>query len=75
MTNVASDSSAAMAGIEPGDVVVQVDQKPVKTPQQTAEELKRAAAEDNILLLLNRQGKSLFVGLSVGATGSSMPPR
>jgi len=75
VTNVASDSSAAMAGIEPGDVIVQVDQKPVKTPQQAAAELRQAAAKDNILLLLNRQGKSQFVGLSVGGSGSTMPPR
>jgi serine protease Do len=75
VTNVASDSSAATAGIEPGDVIVQVDQKPVKTPQQAAEELRQAAANGNILLMLNRQGKSQFVGLSAEATGSTMPPR
>jgi serine protease Do len=75
VTNVASDSSAATAGIEPGDVIVQVDQKPVKTPQQAAEELRQAAANGDILLLLNRQGKSQFVGLSAEATGSTMPPR
>ena len=28
-----------------------------------------------VLLLLNRQGKSQFVGLSVGGSGSTMPPR
>ena len=69
VTNVTSDGSAATAGIEPGDVIVQVDQKPVKTPQQAAEELRQAAANGNILLLLNRQGKSQFVGLSVGGAG------
>jgi serine protease Do len=69
VTNVASDSSAATAGIEPGAVIVQIDQKPVKTPQQAAEELRQAAANGNILLLLNRQGKSQFVGLSVGGAG------
>jgi hypothetical protein len=41
---------------------------------QAAEELRQAAANGNILLLLNRQGKSQFVGLSAEVTGSTMPP-
>jgi serine protease Do len=70
VTNVGSDSPAAALGIEPGDVIMSVDQQPVKTPQEAAEQLKQAAANGNILLLLNRHGTSQFVGLSVQSPGS-----
>ena len=74
VTKVASDSPAAALGIEPGDVIVSVDQQPVKSPQEAAEKLKEASANGNILLLLNRHGTSQFVGLSVSpSTGSSRP--
>jgi serine protease Do len=76
VTKVASDSPAAALGIEPGDVIVSVDQQPVKSPQEAAEKLKEASANGNILLLLNRHGTSQFVGLSVSpSTGSSRPGR
>jgi len=70
VTKVANDSPAAALGIETGDVIMSVDQQPVKTPQEAAEQLKQAAAHGNILLLLNRHGTSQFVGLSVQSPGS-----
>ena len=46
----------------------------MKTPQEAAERLKEAAANGNILLLLNRHGTNQFVGLTVSpSTGSSRP--
>jgi hypothetical protein len=60
--------------IQPGDVIVSVDQKLVTTPESAATLLKEAAAQGNVLLLLNRDGMSQFVGLSVennGTAGSS----
>jgi serine protease Do len=71
---VAGDSPAASLGIEPGDVIQSIDQKPATTPENAAQELKEAAAHGDILLLLNRHGASEFVGLSVennGMSGSS----
>jgi len=67
-------SPAGDLGIQPGDVIVSVDQKPVTTPENAATQLKPAAAQGNMLLLLNRYGMSRFVGLSVennGTVGSS----
>jgi serine protease Do len=75
VTKVAGDSPTGALGIEPGDVIVSVDQQPATNPQQTAAALKQAATQGNILLLLNRRGNSQFVGLSVSGTGSSIPPR
>jgi serine protease Do len=71
---VADNSPAASLGIEPGDVIESIDRKPVTTPSEAAAELKQAAAQGDILLLLNRHGTSEFVGLSVennGMSGSS----
>jgi serine protease Do len=71
---VASGSPAGDLAIQPGDVIVSVDQEPVATPESAASQLKKAAAQGNVLLLLNRQGMSQFVGLSVennGTAGSS----
>ena len=71
---IAPDSPVRALGIQPGDVIVSVDQKPATTPEEAAAELKEAAAHGDVLLLLNRHGVSEFVGLSVennGITGSS----
>jgi serine protease Do len=65
VTKVADQSPAASAGIQPGDVLVSVDQTPVDTPPKAAEQLKEASAKGNVLLLVNRKGSSQFVGLSV----------
>lgn len=68
---VAADSPAVELGIQVGDVIVSVDQKPVKTPQEAVAQLREAAARGNVLLLVNRHGTSEFVGLSIGNGGMS----
>jgi len=71
ITRVGADSPAASLGLRPGDVIVSVDQKPVRNPQDAAEQLKAGAAKGSVLLLLNRHGTSEFVGLSVGGGAGS----
>ena len=74
VTKVAADSPAANLGIEPGDVIVSIDQQPARSPQEAASELKQASSKGTILLLLNRHGTSQFVGWSVTpGVGSSKP--
>src|SRR5712691_9100984 len=74
VTKVAADSPAGALGIEPGDVIMSIDQQPVATPQRAAVALKQAAAKGNILLLLNRHGTTQFIGLSVTpGVGSGRP--
>jgi serine protease Do len=60
-----ADSPLASLAIQPGDVIVSVDQKPATTPRDAATLLNQAAASGNVLLLLNRHGASEFVGLSI----------
>jgi serine protease Do len=67
---VESGSPAGDLGIKPGDVIVSVNQQPVTTPESAAARLKEAAAQGNVLLLLNRHGMSEFVGLSVENNGT-----
>jgi serine protease Do len=72
VTRVAANSPVASLGIQPGDIIQSIDQKPVTTPAQAAAALNEAAKSGNILLLVNRHGTSEFVGLSVeGGVGNS----
>jgi len=74
ITRVADQSPAESAGLQPGDVLVSVDQTPVETPSKAAEQLKEASARGNVLLLVNRKGSSQFVGISVNrGSGTGSP--
>ena len=57
---VNSDSRAADAGLQQGDVILEVNRHPV----QTVDELRtavRGGADKPLLLLINRDGNNLFV--------------
>ncbi|HEU5351575.1 MAG TPA: DegQ family serine endoprotease [Terracidiphilus sp.] len=60
VTDVDPASSAASAGIRPGDVVQQVDRKPVKNLAQYRAAMQ-AAGNRPVLLLINRHGATMFV--------------
>ncbi|MBO0735403.1 MAG: DegQ family serine endoprotease [Alphaproteobacteria bacterium] len=68
ITQVESGSLADNVGLSPGDVIVAIDQQPVKTPQEAVERLKEAAASSkkSALLLLNRHGVTQYVGVTLG---------
>jgi serine protease Do len=71
---IANDSPARASGLQTGDVIVSIDQKPATTTPEAAAQLKEAAAQGNVLLLVNRHGTNQFVGLSIennGTAGSS----
>jgi serine protease Do len=68
VTRIAPGSPVTATGVQPGDVIQSVDQKPVTTPGQAASALSAGAKQSNILLVINRRGASGFVGLSVDNT-------
>jgi len=68
VTKVESDSPAGQLGIEPGDVIIAINQQPVASPDEAAQKLKQAkqSGDKNLLLLMNRHGINQYIGLSVG---------
>jgi serine protease Do len=60
-------SAADEVGLSEGDILVAIDQQPVKAPQEAAAKLKEAAAspKKSVLLLLNRHGVTQYVGMNL----------
>jgi len=71
VSQVDPGSAADDVGLSQGDVVVAIDQQPVKTPQEAAAKLKDVASspKKSALLLLNRRGVTQYVGVGLGNQG------
>ena len=69
VTRVDGGSAAEEVGLTQGDVVVAINQQPVRTPQEAAARLNEAthSPKKTVLLLLNRHGVTEYVGMSLGA--------
>ncbi len=67
VTGVEDSSPLAELGIQPGNVIEQVNQQPVTTPQQAESRLKEAQSgkNKNVLLLINRHGTNQYLALSM----------
>lgn len=64
VTNVQAGSAADEAGIEPGDVILQINRQPVKT----VDEIKAATTKtkaNSALFLINRGGQNLFISVEI----------
>jgi len=68
VTDVDQQGPAAEKDLRPGDVIVEVDQKAVKSPGDVRERVK--SAEDNgyrvVTLLVNRKGDFQWVAVKIG---------
>jgi serine protease Do len=60
--DVDPDGRAADAGIQPGDVIVEVNKQPVRTVEQL-KTAARAKTDKPLLFLINRDGRDLFVSV------------
>jgi len=64
VTQVESGSAAEKAGVQPGDVIVELNRKPV----QSIDDFQRLSAKlgksDTVLLLIARQGGRLFIAIN-----------
>ena len=62
ITDLSDDSPAAQAGLQTGDVIVQVNHKPVTTVEQFNQAVRQGASRDSTLLLVKRgQGTQFLV--------------
>ncbi len=65
VTEVEPDSGAERAGLQPGDVIREINRRPVKSIkdfERASSELKKG---DQALVLINRRGASLFLSVKV----------
>jgi serine protease Do len=69
ITEVDPDSDAASKGLRPGDVIVSVNQTPVKTVEALSEEVDDARARErkSVLMLVVRDGDQRFVTIELGS--------
>jgi serine protease Do len=67
ITGIDSGSFADTLGLSRGDVLVSIDQQPVRSPASAAQQLKELASapKKTALLLLNRRGVTQYVGVKL----------
>jgi len=67
ITRVDNGSVADNLGLSRGDVIMSINQQPVHSPQQAAEQLHGIANSPNksALLLLNRHGVTQYLGVQL----------
>jgi serine protease Do len=61
---VKDDSPAAEAGLQAGDVIVEVDRQPIRTPAEMYRQLDRHPKGAPVLLLVHRGDQSVFVAVT-----------
>jgi len=68
VSEVAPGGTADQKGVRPGDVIVEVGQEPVTTPEQVGERVAEAATQGrgSVLFLIQSGGDLRFVPLKVG---------
>ena len=71
---VNSSSDAGRKGVRPGDVIVQVNQRPVSAPQEVLAGIgeAKAAGRPSVYMLISRAGRN--VGLAIKLETAKKPP-
>ena len=65
VTSVEPDSGAEKAGLMPGDVIREINRQPVKSVKDFEKASSAVQKGDNVLILINRRGASLFLSAKV----------
>lgn len=65
VTGVEPDSAAAEAMIQAGDIIREVNRKPVKNAAEFARKIDQAKSGDSLLFLIERQQNTLFVTITL----------
>jgi serine protease Do len=66
VTNVEDGSPADEAGVQRGDVVLEVNQKKIQTVQDYRAAISRVGGSDSLLLLIRRGNNVLYVAMKMG---------
>lgn len=66
VTGITPGSPAAMAGIQAGDIILELDRKPVENINDFMEEISKYKAGDTLLFLIERQTGTFYVTLKLG---------
>lgn len=64
VTRVEPGSPASDAGLQQGDVILQVNRKPVKDTDDFVEKIEKAKDQESVLLLLQRGQNNLFAAVT-----------
>ncbi|MFH1491395.1 MAG: DegQ family serine endoprotease [Pseudomonadota bacterium] len=62
---VESGSPAAEAGMSPGDIILEMDQEPLKDLSEFNKKIKEYKKGDTVLLLVERRGSTVYLTLKV----------
>ncbi|MGQ0555415.1 MAG: DegQ family serine endoprotease [Nitrospiraceae bacterium] len=65
VTSVDPDSGAEKAGLVPGDVIQEINRRPVKSVKEFEKVSSDLRKGDSILMLINRRGGSLFLSAKI----------
>jgi serine protease Do len=65
VTSVEPDSGADKAGLMPGDVIREINRQPVKSVKEFEKISSAVKKGENVLMLINRRGASLFLSAKV----------
>ena len=65
VTSVEPDSGAEKAGLMPGDVIREINRQPVKSVKDFEKVSSAVKKGENVLILINRRGASLFLSAKV----------
>ncbi len=68
IVDVDPSSSAAEKGLRAGDIIMEIGQEEVQTPQHVVDHLKKAQQENrkSVLLLINKEGEPRYVSIRIG---------
>lgn len=72
VVGVVPQSPAARAGLRQGDVILEINEKPVKNSEHLAEEIKNTGVGQKILLRIYREHSALYVTVQVGEKPASL---
>jgi serine protease Do len=70
VSQVTPGSPADEAGIHRGDIIREVNQKPVKSAEDFAAKVRDSKSQDSVLLLVERQGQRMYVAVEREEKGS-----